>query len=48
MIKCPVALQNKVCWEASSFKMFKKVLQTAVKDQTFDVPLDFFFLIKRQ
>lgn len=49
MIKCPVALQNKVCWEASSFKMFKKVLQTAVnKDQTFDVPLDFFIIIKRQ
>lgn len=44
MIKCPVALQNKVCWEASSFTTFKNVLQTAVnKDQAFGVPFNYFY-----
>lgn len=48
MIKCPVALQNKACWEASSFKTFKNVLQTAVnKEQAFDVPVHFFFFLSK-
>lgn len=38
VIQCPVTLEKKACLEASSFKMFKNVLQTALKEQAIDVP----------
>lgn len=37
-----------MCREASSFKTFKNVLQTAVnKEQAFDVPFRFFFVYQK-
>ena len=37
-----------MCLEASSFKTFKNVLQTAVnKEQAFDVPFRFFFVYQK-
>lgn len=46
-VSCSSKKQS-VYWESSSFKTFKKVLQTAVnKDQAFDVPFIFFLFLSK-